>query len=84
MIVILLLQFVKFRLFYSFEKCPGVGGFHSVVTICEFFNIILEVFVSFIHSAHLSILGIGDMSPVASKQQDYCFDENWDNANHDS
>jgi hypothetical protein len=51
MIVILLLQFVKFPLFYSFEKCPGIGGFHSVVTICEFFYIILEVFVSFIHSA---------------------------------
>jgi hypothetical protein len=24
------------------------------------------------------------MSPVASKQQDYCFDEKWDNADHDS
>ncbi len=41
----------EISLFYSFEKCPGVGGFLSVVTICEFSNIILEVFVSFIHSA---------------------------------
>jgi hypothetical protein len=30
---------------------PRGWWFHSVVTICEFFNIILEVFVSFIHSA---------------------------------
>jgi hypothetical protein len=24
------------------------------------------------------------MSPVASKQQDYCLDENWENVDHDS
>jgi hypothetical protein len=51
MIVSLLVQFVKFPYFILLKNAQGLVVFILLSQFVNFFNIILEVFVSIIHSA---------------------------------